>query len=480
VVSTKVPSSSHTPPRRVHGARLAGDEGSASSAGHARSGPHGRTWRARLAAEDRPSYSTGRGGERDAPSLDDPDPVGVLRTVVGVLGCAIDDIDLDALEDAALDELLRVVQRGMDRLNSLRCFAAGARETRALQAAGPGREARALRDVRRGLQEDLDLSPSEAKNLGETGRRAGESPKAKRSLQKGELRPEHVAIITDTLRWLDGEDRARVEEALVEAAGNCSVLELGRLARRLLAEVDQASAMEGVKRRHARRSAKLVEKPDGMSDLYARLSDVEAELAHTTIHAFRRPDAPGEHRSPEQATADALIDIFNAALRSREAPTQHGERPHITITIPAENLETGTGVGETMFTGSLPATEVQRLARDAKLRWVTVDPQGVPVHVSEGRAVVRSAIWQALLVRDRGCRWPGCDSPPSWCDVAHAELPDRAGGALTLSNAALLCRRHHRLVDLGRWTMRIRGPDVIFDPPDGSRQERRISSGPNR
>jgi hypothetical protein len=469
----------------------------------------GRSRRPDLTAEDRPGYGVGAALDAGARSTTEAasgaaasgasssgaaassapssgvaassgDPVDVLRTTIRAIGGAVDGIDLDALEDAALDDVLRLVQQGMDRLDALRCFAAGARETRALRAAGAGREGRALREVRQGLQEDLGLSPSEAKKLGETGRRAGEAPQAKRSLQQGKVRPEHVAIITDTLRWLDGDDRERVEEQLVEAAANCSVLELGRLARRLLAEVDQSSAVEAVKRRHDRRSAKVVEKPDGMTDIYARLSDLEAELAHTTIHAFRRPDAPGEHRTPEQATADALIDIFNAALRSQAAPTQHGERPHITITIPAANLEAGTGVGETMFTGSVPATEVQRLARDAKLRWVTVDPKGVPVNVSEGRSVVRSAIWQALLVRDRGCRWPGCDSPPSWCDVAHAEVPDRDGGPVVLSNVALLCRRHHRMVDRDKWTMRIRGPDVIFDPPDGSRQERRISTGPNR
>jgi hypothetical protein len=477
VVSTNVPNSSHALPRRVHGGRLAVDVG---TAGSARQTLHGRSWRAGLASEDRPGYGTDRVTDRRSSGLDDLDDVDVLRVAVDALGGAVKAIDLDTLEDAGLDDVLRIVQRGMDRLNSLRCLAAGARETRALRAAGPGREARALRDARRGLQDDLDLTPSEAKNLGETGRRAGESPQGKRSMEQGKLRPEHLRIITDTLRWLDGEDRSRVEEELVEAASRCNVVALGRLARRLLAEVDQSSAMEAVKRRYARRSGKLVEKPDGMTDLYARFSDLEGELAHTAIHAFRRPDAPGEHRSPEQATADALIDIFNAALRSREAPTQHGERPHITVTIPHENLETGTGVGEAMFTGPIPATEVLRLARDAKLRWVTVDPQRVPVNVSEGRSVVRSAIWQALLVRDRGCRWPGCDSPPSWCDVAHAEVPDRAGGPLVLSNAALLCRRHHRLVDLGKWTMRIRGPDVIFDPPDGSGQEPRISHGPNR
>jgi hypothetical protein len=35
----------------------------------------------------------------------------------------------------------------------------------------------------------------------------------------------------------------------------------------------------------------------------------------------------------------------------------------------------------------------------------------------------------------------------------------------------MLCRHHHRKVDIGKWTMRIRGPDVIFDPPDGSSAE---------
>jgi hypothetical protein len=180
------------------------------------------------------------------------------------------------------------------------------------------------------------------------------------------------------------------------------------------------------------------------------------------------------------ATADALVAVCDAALRSREAPTVHGERPHVLITIDQRTLRDEVGCGEGMFTGPILASEVARMARDAKLTHVVIDPVGVPVAISDARKVTGSALWRALLVRDRGCRWPGCDAPPSWCDVAHAEIPDRDGGPRVLANVALLCRRHHRKVDLDGWTMRIRGPAVHFDPPDGSRQEPLVSHAPNR
>jgi hypothetical protein len=406
------------------------------------------------------------------------DEVAALARGVDHVVTLVRDLDLDALADDAVKETLRVLQRGLDSMRGLQCQALGTLEARALAAAGPGRERRAVDPVRRFGRDELQLSPSEAKKLGETGRRLREAPQAQRSMESGRLRPEHASVITDILRHLDGDTRAEVEERLVEAAKTLDAVKLGQLGRQLLAEADQEAAMYAEQRRHARRSGKVALTADGMTAVHAQFSGLDGELAHTTIEAFRRPDAPGEHRTPEQATADALVEIFDAALRSRKAPKQHGERPHLTITIASADLVERTGVGMGMFTGPIPATEVLRLAQDAKISWVVVDPQGVPENVSEGRNVATSALWRALLVRDGGCRWPGCDAPPSRCDVAHAEIPDRDGGPRALSNVAMLCRRHHRTVDLGRWTMRIRGPDVIFDPPDGSDHRQRISTRP--
>ncbi|HSN44519.1 MAG TPA: HNH endonuclease signature motif containing protein, partial [Propionibacteriaceae bacterium] len=66
----------------------------------------------------------------------------------------------------------------------------------------------------------------------------------------------------------------------------------------------------------------------------------------------------------------------------------------------------------------------------------------------------------ALEQRDRGCVFPGCDKPPTACH-AHHITPWWAGGSTSLTNMALLCPHHHRIVepthnpDHDRWRIRI-------------------------
>ncbi|MEP6482771.1 MAG: HNH endonuclease signature motif containing protein [Rhodoglobus sp.] len=42
-------------------------------------------------------------------------------------------------------------------------------------------------------------------------------------------------------------------------------------------------------------------------------------------------------------------------------------------------------------------------------------------------------------MRDGGCRFPGCDRPPSWCE-AHHIVPWSHGGRTDLADGLLLCR----------------------------------------
>ena len=53
------------------------------------------------------------------------------------------------------------------------------------------------------------------------------------------------------------------------------------------------------------------------------------------------------------------------------------------------------------------------------------------------------ALRRALQHRDRGCRFPGCHAP---FGQGHHIRHWAHGGPTTLSNLALLCRRHHRAV----------------------------------
>jgi 5-methylcytosine-specific restriction endonuclease McrA len=80
--------------------------------------------------------------------------------------------------------------------------------------------------------------------------------------------------------------------------------------------------------------------------------------------------------------------------------------------------------------------------------------------------VAPAAIRRALVVRDRGCWFPGCDRPDGWCDAQHV-VHWADGGETSLSNLVLLCRRHHRLTH-ERFGLRMVNGGPVFTREDGS------------
>ena len=64
----------------------------------------------------------------------------------------------------------------------------------------------------------------------------------------------------------------------------------------------------------------------------------------------------------------------------------------------------------------------------------------------------------ALAARDGGCRWIGCDRPPSWCEAHHVEHWHRDRGKTDVADGILLCRHHHLLLHNNNWTIE-RDPD---------------------
>ena len=49
---------------------------------------------------------------------------------------------------------------------------------------------------------------------------------------------------------------------------------------------------------------------------------------------------------------------------------------------------------------------------------------------------------KALVARDGGCSFPGCQHPPEWCERHHI-VAWVDGGPTDLDNLTLLCRFHH-------------------------------------
>ena len=79
------------------------------------------------------------------------------------------------------------------------------------------------------------------------------------------------------------------------------------------------------------------------------------------------------------------------------------------------------------------------------------------IDVGRRTRVVSPALRRAIVARDRGCVFPGCDAPAAWCDVHHLVHWSR-GGPTNEVNCVLLCTRHHTVVHIGGWQL-TRGPD---------------------
>lgn len=96
------------------------------------------------------------------------------------------------------------------------------------------------------------------------------------------------------------------------------------------------------------------------------------------------------------------------------------------------------------------AAAVQRLACDATIRHILIDGDNV-LGATATHPAVSATLRAALVVRDGGCRFPGCHAPVDRCDNHHL-TPIADGGRTTLDNLALICSNHHHAIHDSGWT----------------------------
>jgi hypothetical protein len=103
--------------------------------------------------------------------------------------------------------------------------------------------------------------------------------------------------------------------------------------------------------------------------------------------------------------------------------------------------------------GRAPRALLRRLACDSAVTRIVFGADGAVLDVGRAQRTVTGQMRRAVIARDQHCVFPGCDQPPSRCEVHHAVTHWADGGQTSVANSALLCWFHHQLVDTRGITM---------------------------
>jgi hypothetical protein len=168
------------------------------------------------------------------------------------------------------------------------------------------------------------------------------------------------------------------------------------------------------------------------------------------LEPLAKSSGKGDDRRLTRRFADALVELAGHSLDNGLVP----QRPHLQVTTTLETLLERAGAPAADLELSLPisAASVERLACDCNVTRILLGADSQVIDVGRSKRVISPAQRRALHVRDKGCRWPGCDRPASYTSGHHL-VHWVKGGSTDLDNVVLLCLRHHWLVHEGKWQL---------------------------
>jgi hypothetical protein len=433
---------------------------------------------------------------------------------------ALDEEDLGALGDAPLASQIRALWVAMCRLQAQVSRRVAVFDERGA-AARDG--ARSTRDW---LRHRLRVDGVEAARQSTVAAALAGHPGTAAAYFRGEISIDHVAAIREAA-WMLGDEAMSqgAEQLMLDHGRREPPGRLRRLARRLRERAEPRAALEALRRGREERWFEAVRTGTGSIALHGQLDASDGELLLTALTAESTGDA-GLFRTPEQRHADALVAVLRIALR---ADLRHaGDRPRVVVTVPLRTLQAAVsaaglagggpaasadpaapggvapltggrerrpgarraagepgpryGPGEEALLGSgepVPAETARRLACDARVLPAVLGGPSEPIEIGAEGETVSQGLRRALELRDRGCRFPGCDRSAGECEAHHVRHWAH-GGLSTVDNVVLLCPHHHVLTHEGGWSVardpysgevRARRPDgvrldAVSPPPD--------------
>jgi Domain of unknown function (DUF222)/HNH endonuclease len=329
----------------------------------------------------------------------------------------------------------------------------------------------------------LQLSPAEA--AARVGAAAMLSPRASNegeavepvlprlaaAQRAGQVGIELVQIVVRAMQKLTRPDLnpdqvAAAEQLLVKHAQQLGPKDLRLVADRIVDAVDpDGPDPVDEQLQQERRHLELRQRRDGMWQLEGKLSNTVGAQLHAILDPLTRPrtstiqiegktvEIPDE-RHYGQRLHDGLEDACGRLLQLADRPAVGGTPASVIVTVQVDDLLAKAGIAETTDGSQLSADQLLRIADEAEIWPTIIDGNGVPLALGRTRRIATRGQTMALIAREGGCSFPGCDHPPQWCDRHHI-IDWIDGGRTDLDNLTLLCRYHHTHFLQKGWSCRI-------------------------
>lgn len=191
------------------------------------------------------------------------------------------------------------------------------------------------------------------------------------------------------------------------------------------------------------------------------IPEAQGEMLKNCLEALNAPQVKKAEDDPALAVLDerptygqqmavAFMTLIEHIPGDR-LPDVAGVGVTVTVNIDLLSLIDGIKAG-TLSTGCrISATEARRMACEQGLLPMVFNGKPLPLDCGREKRLFTRAQRRAVERRDRGCTFPGCDRPPSWCVGHHARTRWAEGGPTNLEDIVLICPHHHRVVHAQDW-----------------------------
>jgi hypothetical protein len=271
-------------------------------------------------------------------------------------------------------------------------------------------------------------------------------------------------------------------ESLLLDAGSLTVEKLAARAREWAAELDEAHILDRERAMRDARYLRITPQRDGMTRVSGLLDPESAAIVVAAYDAATSPRRGGprfvdpteidraerltrDERSTEQIAVDSFVELIR--IGATAAPDIVGaQRPAVRVLITDHDLARRAGHGR--IEGQAAPISIATVERELCNRGT------VPIHFDTAGQIINVGREQRLFTtrqrigigaRDGGCRFPGCDRPPSWCEAHHINEWHRDHGRTDIADGILLCRHHHLLLHDQKWRITRHRADYYLTPP---------------